>query len=1042
MQHGVGGQLYPVAMLSSLVEQHCDNASTYEGAAAMASASARPAAATSLVSIQTNWYFTNEDESDPLEGPYSLQELSTWYEESHVDDSDLARHGMDGTLLSVATLPSLAIEARAGSRGWFYADAGDAEERHGPFAQSQLRQWFEEEHFALDKRMQHGHDGELLLMSDVFSVTGFAEAEGSGEGEDGDEVHGSSDDEAAPWRQRPTALPRAIKPLSQIRTIYMQVLAEKPIALRTSPLYDAETLGVCVAPGDVFAAVEKLCDSATTWYKLVGDWGEGWVFDRLVGVGAKPLLQEVHPSSILNIIPVNPHVRDEIIHCFRAVAAMVNDNDLEDEEDEEERGGGAGAPLDYEWWTKYAIRLNQKVEHPWRGEGIVVAIDTEGDGRVHVAYDGGEEDVHRYHETSWARKIASASIGIETMEHVMPSSWTRADVEGFVAQYGVTPGHEVNLAHFSRLHDELRAKWRFEDAWTQFRAIDVTGDGKLQRDEVQGLVPRGASEAEITDWMARFDKQERGYITFAEFPALDRALRLDAAWLAISTSFVLCTYFVYSRVTKAVLGVFSVEKIGADSYLKHEMGTAAYSHNHIVVMSFGGIFLVLFSLLTPLVALWMLYHTRDMVTERRVATIAGFLTDGYRHEVAWFWEFLVLIRKLIILSVSLFLPEPFLQSFTAIIILIISICLQLRLRPFALETLNSLELGALFTLLSTQLSGVLLWYIRQPAMVQYLWWTERISIVILFLSYGLVIAGFVVVLGLEWVKDKSRAIALFAPHIFVPAFLWLKRAEEWWFRELGSTHEDMLVQEARAESRAAAWKFYTLFEEEDGFDQGAGASFRRKLVVLGKTCRRARMLRACPALEDIFAPQMSEAAEEGDSDASLSPRSRSPRSRSPRSRIRSVDGAVAEGFVKPSKLATRGRSESFGLGAFPHRRSIGVVGANPMRSQKKNRRVSSSSSSAQASGTAPVNTVNPLKRMRQQRRRSSLARVEWGVAPAGVAVREGAKGSRGSAAAAAAAAAAGVVGVEGGTHPTRRKVSERRRRSSAVWHGAGERGVL
>ena len=50
--------------------------------------------------------------------------------------------------------------------------------------------------------------------------------------------------------------------------------------------------------------------------------------------------------------------------------------------------------------------------------------------------------------------------------------------------------------------------------------------------------------------------------------------------------------------------------------------------------------------------------------------MAGFLMDGYRPSVAWFWEFVVLFRKLTILGVSLFIWEPFLQSFAAVFVLI------------------------------------------------------------------------------------------------------------------------------------------------------------------------------------------------------------------------------------------------------------------------------------------------------------------------------------------------------------------------------------
>lgn len=81
--------------------------------------------------------------------------------------------------------------------------------------------------------------------------------------------------------------------------------------------------------------------------------------------------------------------------------------------------------------------------------------------------------------------------------------------------------------------------------------------------------------------------------------------------------------------------------------------------------------------------------------------MAGFLMDGYRPSVAWFWEFVVLFRKLTILGVSLFIWEPFLQSFAAVIVLIAALAAQLYFQPFELLALNLLELSGEFLLFAS-----------------------------------------------------------------------------------------------------------------------------------------------------------------------------------------------------------------------------------------------------------------------------------------------------------------------------------------------------
>jgi Ca2+-binding EF-hand superfamily protein len=250
---------------------------------------------------------------------------------------------------------------------------------------------------------------------------------------------------------------------------------------------------------------------------------------------------------------------------------------------------------------------------------------------------------------------ARDTITRESIEYALPAKWTKEELNTFFADYDADGDGTIDFSEFVAMFPQLRAKWRFEDAWAEFQHLDRNGDGTLGVDEVRTLVPAGASGAEIERWMATYDRGGKGFVTMSDYVAIDGAVQRDTLTLSVGTAIVLCTYFVYSRVTKALLSVYSMEKIEGKMYMKREVGTPALTNAHMGMMAVSGLYLVVFSAAVPLIGLLLMFYMRHEHGERRFTTMAGFLMDGYRPSVAWFWEFVVLARKLIILCVSLFM---------------------------------------------------------------------------------------------------------------------------------------------------------------------------------------------------------------------------------------------------------------------------------------------------------------------------------------------------------------------------------------------------
>ena len=373
--------------------------------------------------------------------------------------------------------------------------------------------------------------------------------------------------------------------------------------------------------------------------------------------------------------------------------------------------------------------------------------------------------------------IHPVSIARESIEYVLPAARTKAENNKFFDGYDADGDGTISFHEFITMYPALRTQWRFENVWAEFQHIDSNADGVLGVEELRRLVPQGSSDKELAEWMAHFDRGEKGYITLSDFVAIDSAVQRDLVLLAVGTAFVLCTYFVYSRVTKALLSVFSMETIEGKRYLKFEMGTPALTLNHKLMMALCAVYLVLFSIVVPLVGLWSMFQIRHRVDDRRVGTMAGFLMDGYRVEVAWFWEFVVLARKLVILGVSLFIEEAFLQSFAAVVVLVVALSIQLYFHPFKLLALNVLEIMSIASVLATQLGSVLMWYKQLPGNELHSDYLRRGAVAMLFATNGVVIVCFVSVVVWYWLKEKSKDIVQWAPFL-LPLFDEAARMEE------------------------------------------------------------------------------------------------------------------------------------------------------------------------------------------------------------------------------------------------------------------------
>ena len=79
----------------------------------------------------------------------------------------------------------------------------------------------------------------------------------------------------------------------------------------------------------------------------------------------------------------------------------------------------------------------------------------------------------------------------------------------------------------------------------------------------------------------------------------------------------------------------------------------------------------------------------------------------------FFWEFTVLLRKVLLLGVALFWEDAFLQSVVGIFVLMLSIVTHMACWPYNEAFLNIAELCTLISLFTMVALSILLWYVQQ-----------------------------------------------------------------------------------------------------------------------------------------------------------------------------------------------------------------------------------------------------------------------------------------------------------------------------------------
>jgi hypothetical protein len=123
---------------------------------------------------------------------------------------------------------------------------------------------------------------------------------------------------------------------------------------------------------------------------------------------------------------------------------------------------------------------------------------------------------------------------------------------------------------------------------------------------------------------------------------------------------------------------------------------------------FVGIFILVFSIGTPLGFVYMLYNRRDQLEDPETARLLGMLYKPYKPEF-WYWESVVMSFKLVLLVGLVFTEPGTLSQHAAILaVCVIQLVAQARFQPFKTVTANALQYVGVSLTFATSFGGMLL----------------------------------------------------------------------------------------------------------------------------------------------------------------------------------------------------------------------------------------------------------------------------------------------------------------------------------------------
>jgi hypothetical protein len=274
----------------------------------------------------------------------------------------------------------------------------------------------------------------------------------------------------------------------------------------------------------------------------------------------------------------------------------------------------------------------------------------------------------------------------------------------------------------------------------------------------------------------------------------------------VYTTIIVLFFLVYPNIVKLLFGHFNCMEIDhMGSYLKSNTDVTCWGERH---KQYSYIFvipgIIIWAVGFPGLLLLIMKKNKKSLHLDTNRVIFGYLFNGYKLS-RFFWEFVIMYRKILLISISVFLSSEavIIQALTVVIVLVPSLYLQYASRPYNSNELNHMETEALFTATITIYCG--LYYLSDSI-------SEELK-VILFVVIVIGNAYFIIF----WGYYMMQALVDMFIKIFPQFRAKFKRGDA--FEE--NFTEEVLVKEGVCHNKMEGRKTYTFFNSEEMKDNGS-----------------------------------------------------------------------------------------------------------------------------------------------------------------------------------------------------------------------------
>lgn len=174
-------------------------------------------------------------------------------------------------------------------------------------------------------------------------------------------------------------------------------------------------------------------------------------------------------------------------------------------------------------------------------------------------------------------------------------------------------------------------------------------------------------------------------------------------------TFVILFFLVHPNIIKSLFSAFSCEEIDpGEFWLVNDLSIRCFDSNHVfysMTIALPGI--VIWGIGVPTGCLALIWKNRLLLGKLQMKLRFGFLYNGYELD-RFYWEFVILYRKIAIISCSVFLSTISVpvQALTVLLVLVVFLYMQSVHQPYSSPELNLMELRSIMVATVTIYCGL------------------------------------------------------------------------------------------------------------------------------------------------------------------------------------------------------------------------------------------------------------------------------------------------------------------------------------------------